>query len=113
MNKQEIPGTKNAPIDVWHTVNIAVYRQLGFWYDVTRVYQFIPATSCGYVIVSPQGQEIGCEPLKGYTVFRPCGLQLSWHQEKSVVFRQLSLEDARKWETIAHILFQKIVAQRI
>lgn len=113
MNKQELPGTKNAPIDVWHTINIAVYRQLGFWHDVNRVYQFIPATECGYVIIAPRCEPVGCKPLKGYTVFRPCGLQLSWHQDRSVMFRQLSLKDAKIWETSAHILFQKIVAQRV
>lgn len=111
MNKQEIPSTKNAPIDVWTSLNIAVYRQLGFWHDTKKVYQFIPASPTGYVVICPHGQKSGCKPLKGYVVNRPAALQLSWDTNRSVTFCIMTLKQAIAWQCSAHIPFQSITAR--
>lgn len=98
MNETRLDISKLAPIDVYVTPNVAVWRQLGMWQDREKRYTFVPTQSIGYVIVAESDRTIECEILKGYTLMRPAGLELAWDTDKPVTFRTLSMAEATEWE---------------
>lgn len=94
MIKQKLPIAKLTPITVWVTSNVAIYRQLGFWHDTKKVYEFVPVNRLGYVIITETEKEIECKPLLGYSLYRPATLNLSWLADKTVNFREISMATA-------------------
>lgn len=91
MIKQKLPIASLTPITVWVTPNVKVYRQLGFWHDTKKSYQFIPTAWIGYMIVTETKKEIECKPLLGYSIYRPAALNLSWSMGSVVDFRKVSM----------------------
>lgn len=89
---------KLAPIDVYVTANVAVYRQFSLWQGLKRQYTFIPTRPIGYVIITEHGETTDYKPLKGYTLIRPAGLELSWDTDKLITFRTLLMADALQRE---------------
>lgn len=102
MNSDRLDVKELTPIDVCITKNVAIYRQLGMWQDLTKTYTFVPTTSQGYVIITGPNAPIECEPLQGYTLQRPSGLELSWHIDRIVVFREISMVAATECSFNAH-----------
>lgn len=111
MSEKTTSKALGRPLDVWTTVGIATYRQYPDWAREEKAYQFISARPLGYVIITSQGEPVGVEPLAGYVVVRPAGLQLSWHSERSIKFHQLSFADAETWNDSVQLDFSIISAQ--
>lgn len=85
------------PIDVWVTPNVAIYRQLTMWDATRKEFHFVPSTVVGYVIVVAHNSLQNCFIKRGFCLYRPAGLALSWYCDKPVSFRTLSVSDAALW----------------
>jgi len=85
------------PITVWVTPNVAIFRQLSMWQDLDKRYTFVPTAGKGFVIITDLSASTECNPLKGYTLIRPAGLELSWDADKVVTFQEISVIDALEW----------------
>jgi len=88
----QIPSGK---ADLYVTQSLAIFRQYGLWHDTNRVYQFVPTSLVGYVMLMKPGGLPGERPMKAWAVFRPCALSLSWSPEKTVHFLDLRISYAR------------------
>lgn len=98
IHERQMPIGKLLPIDVWVTPNVLIHRQLSFWHDEKKNYIFVPSGVRGFVIITAFEETSGCEPLQAFIVHRPAALELSWLCDKTVVFREISMFDARLWE---------------
>ena len=85
------------PIDVWVTPNILMQRQLTLWESKTKEWHFVPATAKGYVIETAHNSIQGCPTSRGFRLYRPAGLSLSWYCDKHISFRVLSIKAADAW----------------
>jgi len=109
MNERKLDIRKLAPIDVYITSNITVWRQLGMWQDRKKRYTFVPTRPIGYIFITKHDEAIYCKPLKGYTLIRPAGLELVWDTDKLVTFHTLSMTDAMEWRIHARTTLLKII----
>lgn len=80
--------------DLYVTKSLAMFRQLGYWHDTNKVYQFVPTNLVGYAILMQRGRLVGERPMKAWVVYRPCALSLSWAAEKVVYFQNLDFDYA-------------------
>lgn len=94
MSDQRLTLHRLAPIDVWVTANVHIFRQLGMWQDLKKEYVFVPARKRGFVVIAKPTSSDECKPVKIYELMRPAGLELSWHIDKTVNFRELPLSVA-------------------
>ena len=101
MDERRLDIRELAPIDVYVTANVGIWRQLGMWQDRQKRYTFVPTRPKGFVIITDHNKAIECESLKGFTLIRPAGLELAWDIDKLVVFHTLSMIDAIEWESRA------------
>ena len=101
MTKDKVNVENMSPLDVYVTKNVAIYRQLGMWTDLHKTYTFVPASYKGYVYLVKPGQDGRYELMQGYTLYRPCGLELTWHTDRVVVFHEATKIDAIETRVIA------------
>ena len=94
MTNDRVDVKNMAPLDVHVTKNVAIYRQLGMWTDLRKAYTFVPASYKGYVFLTKSDKDGGNVLMQGYTLYRPCGLELSWHTDRVIVFHETSKIDA-------------------
>lgn len=98
MNEHRLDTKELAPIDVYVTANVAIWRQLGMWQGYEKRYTFVPTRPKGIIIITAHDKAIECKSLKGFTLIRPAGLELAWDTDKLVVFHTLSMIEAIEWE---------------
>ena len=73
------------------TSNVAIFRQYGFWYDTDRVYHFVPSQDFGLIMAAKPDRQQGEPIIKGWILWRPHSLMLSWADEKRVTMTDIDL----------------------
>jgi hypothetical protein len=64
-------------ITIYHSKDICVVRQFGFWYDTNAMLHLVPCKPFGLVAVVPSNVRFGqAQPSYGYLLFRPRALEL-------------------------------------
>ena len=101
MLTNEVSVKDLCPIDVWVEPSVKIVRQLTMWDGIKKHYVFVPAKRFGRVIVSTKLETGGKKLMQGYTLHRPCGLELSWHTDRTVVFHELSIGDMYHFQKYA------------
>jgi len=62
----------------WRTSSVAVWRQLGFWYDVKSRFHYVPSACFGFVILTDALEPMGGVVIAAYKIRRPASLLLEW-----------------------------------
>lgn len=99
MNKHKIEMSDLLPIDVWVTTNVAVFHQEALFSTRNKLYQFVPTTPKGYVIITAANEKMYCRQLQGYALHRPASITISWLTDKTLNFRELRLIEGIIWHT--------------
>jgi hypothetical protein len=112
MTKNRLKGKMPKGAKVWSTPNMAIYRQLGFWYDPKVCYQFVPCTAYGFVIVTERNVTPGNDPLEAWVCFRPMSISLAWEINRNVQLATLPMDSAIAWYNDYDRAWEHIKAQR-
>lgn len=96
-------------IRIYSTSNVHVARQLGFWWETRQLYQYTSCSGFGFVVITDALAPSLSASLAAWAIFKPCGLWLSWGQDKDVVQVEIPLKrgvrwynlEGRQWEHIA------------
>jgi len=89
VNNEQVSVGDMSPLHVHVTHNVAIFRQLGMWTDLKKAYTFVPSRKRGFVLVMKIDRNGKDQLVQGYTLYRPCGLELSWHTDRIVIFHEL------------------------
>lgn len=97
MSLFNLTGEVTRPLDVWSTDNMAMFNQLGFWYDTDKVVQYVPTGCYGIVLITERGARYNTKPLMAWVVFRPLSIQLRHPALRDVQQVSMTLQDGIMW----------------
>ena len=91
MSKLDLEGMIKGDVRLHITSNVLIIRQCGFWYDTDKVYQFVPSQDFGLIMAAKPGRQQGEPIIKGWILWRPHTLMLSWPFDKRVTMTDIDL----------------------
>ena len=91
MSRIDLTSTIKGDVRLHITPNIAIFKQYGFWYDTDKVFQFVPSQDFGLIMAAKLGRQQGEPIIKGWILWRPHSLVLSWAVEKRVTMTDIDL----------------------
>ena len=97
MSKDNLRTITRCSVTLHVSMDVAIFRQCGFWYDTDKVYQFVPCHENGLVVATMSGRDPGSEVLRGWIMHRPKALELSWPVDQVVNMVELQKEYAWVW----------------
>ena len=71
--------------------NVVIIRQLGFWCDTYNVHQFVPCQDFGLIMATKPGLQLDEPIIKGWILWRPYSLMLSWPMDQRVTMTDIDL----------------------
>ena len=91
MSSSDLISTIKGDVRLHITSNVAIFRQGGLWYDTDKVYQFVPSQDFGLIMAAKPERQQGEPIIKGWLLFRPHSLMLSWPSDKRVTMTDIDL----------------------
>ena len=91
MSKSDIISTVKGDVRLHITSNVAIFRQGGLWYDTDKVYQFVPSQDFGLIMAVALDGEQDDLIIRGWMLWRPHSLMLSWPSDKRVTMTDIDL----------------------
>ena len=91
MSSSDLISTIKGDVRLHITSNVAIFRQGGLWYDTDKVYQFVPSQDFGLIMAVALDGEQDDLIIRGWILFRPHSLMLSWPSDKRVTMTDIDL----------------------
>ncbi len=95
-------------VTVWHSSDMFVYWTPGFWWEADKLLTLIPSKLFGLVgLAAHDASSTIADPLKGFVLMRPCGLEVLYPikmhvtvQSASTIWMQDWAKNSKHWSTI-------------